>query len=320
MKSTDDKASIDITKQIHLVQTKDWNTFKQNYGTNVDKFEDIYFLVKKLPFSSKYMGYAPKVNFNVQNVDFIKLAEYCKQNNIAFIRFDVPNILQTTKNGEEWDKKLKKVCKKSSRNTFTKQNIYLDISKDIEELLKNMHQKRRYNIRYAQRNGVKVEISQSDDAFNTFYNLHSKTAKRQRFLTHSKKYFKQIQSTLKNHVYFVTAKVKNTPVTCWMIIIYDKTMYYVYGGSVEESRNLYPSDLVGFEAIKLGKNKGATMFDMWGAEKGKGFTDFKLKYGATLLTYLGSYDFVIDSFAHKQFNLMYQTFWKLQGIRKKLGI
>lgn len=314
------KDFVDIESQIHLVQTKDWNTFKQAYGTKVGHFEDIYFLVKKLPFSTKYMGYAPKVNFNAQNVDFVKLKEYCKQNNIAFIRFDVPNILEYTKNGEKWDKKLKTICKKSPRNTFTKQNIYLDISKDIEELLKNMHQKRRYNIRYAQRNGVKIEISQSKEAFNTFYDLHSKTAKRQRFLTHSKKYFEQMHKKLDKHMYFITAMVGKTAVTSWMVIIYNKTLYYPFGASIEENKNRHPSDLVGFEAIKLGKSKGATMFDMWGAEKGKGFTDFKLKYGATLLTYLSSYDFVIDSFAHKQFNLMYQTFWKLQGLRKKLGI
>jgi|GEM_PF-872978 len=320
MKLGKNSNNINIKNQIHLVQTKDWNTFKQNYGTKVDYVENIYFLVKKIPLSNKYVGYAPKVNFNVQKVSFENLQNYCKSKNIAFIRFDVPNILVSTKEGKNWDDKLSSICKKSPRNTFTKQNLYLDISKSEEELLKNMHHKRRYNIRYAIRNGVKVQVSQDKKAFDTFYNLHSKTAKRQGFLTHSKKYFQEIYTTLKDHVYFVSAVVEGTVVTSWLVIIYDKTMYYVYGGSIEDHKNLHPSDLVGFEAIKLGKTKGATLFDMWGAEHGKGFTDFKLKYGATLLTYLPSYDLVVDTITHKHFNLMYQTFWKLQGIRKKLGI
>lgn len=307
---------IDLKKQVHIVQSKEWNKFKQQYGTKVLKFDDIYFLVKKIPLTNKYMAYAPKVNFLVQKVNFKKLKLFLKDSNIAFIRFDVPNILKNTSQGKLWNKKLSKLCKKSPRNTFTQKNFYLNLTPSTEELLKNMHQKRRYNIKYAKRKGVKINISTTVEAFDTFYNLHSETAKRQKFLTHNKKYFGAIYKNLKP--YFVEAVVGNRVVTSWMIIKLNETIYYIYGGSLGIHNNLHPNELVGFSAITLGKDLNAKYFDMWGAEEGKGFHDFKIKFGAKLVEYIPSYDFVVNKFEYSLFNLMYQSFWALQGIKRKI--
>jgi lipid II:glycine glycyltransferase (peptidoglycan interpeptide bridge formation enzyme) len=309
---------INITNQTHLVQTKKWNKFKSTYGTRVENTQGFYFLVKKIPFSNKYMGYAPKVNYNKVKIDYIKLKGYCTKNNIAFIRFDVPNVV-VDQNNKNIQKQVEKFCKKAPRNTFTKENIYLDITKSEEELLKNMHHKRRYNIRYALKNGVKVEIKQGKKAFDTFYKLHDKTAKRQGFLKHSKDYFEKAWKVLGKDVYFVQAKVGGKVAVSWFVVVSNKTIYYVYGGSNPESNKLHPSDLVGFETIKLGKSKNCTLFDMWGAEQGKGFTDFKLKYGSIMLSYMPSQDFIVNKLAYYQFNVIYEGFWLVRSFTKKLG-
>ena len=57
---------------------------------------------------------------------------------------------------------------------------------------------------------------------------------------------------------------------------------------------------------------------MWGAEDGKGFTEFKLRYGGELLEYVNSYDFVIEQFPYKFFNIVYETFWSVANLVKKL--
>ena len=305
-----------ITKQIHLVQTEIWNKFKTNYGTKIEKFEDIYILVKKIPFLSLKMGYSPKVNFNVQKVNFENLKKFAKQNNFAFIRFDVPNVLTLQK--ESTENLLQKHCKKAPRNTFTKKNIYLNLNLEEAELMAKMHQKKRYNIKQAKRRGVVVKIRQTPQAFENFWQLHVLTANNQGFLIHPKDYFKLVYKTFEKNVFFVQGYVKNEIASCWMIIFEGKTIYYIYGGSNPKFNNYYPNDLVGFEAIKLGKKLGAAVFDMWGAEEGKGFTDFKLKYGAELVEYIDSYDLVINRVGYYWFNFIYESFWKLVVFKRKI--
>lgn len=309
---------IDISKQTHLVQTPKWAKFKEKTGNKVVKIEGVYIMLKKIPLVNSFMGYAPKVNFEKQEIDFKKLRAYCKENNISFVRFDVPNLVENTKVGEKWVKKLQQICSKSPRNTFTKKNIYLDLSPSMEELLAKMHSKKRYNIRYAERSGVEVKIKSNEEGFENFYKLHKKTAERQGFLIHPKEYYKLVDTTFKGEVFYLEAYVDLHLTTSWMILIVEKTMYYIYGGSTGQFNNKYPNDLIGFKAIELGKQKEARLFDMWGAEEGKGFTEFKLRYGGELLEYVPSYDLVIKNTHHKFFNITYGAFWKLMSIKNKL--
>ncbi len=315
---------IDITNQIHLAQTPKWNDFKKEYGGgNIKKTQDIYVLIKKMPFINAYLGYSPKVNFTKQKVDFKELKKFAQENNLSFIRFDIPNILENTKEGRKWKKILSTKGRKAPRNTFTQEDIILNLKQDLEEIMKNMHSKKRYNIRYAQKKGVKVKIGQTSKDLNDFWNLHSATAKRQMFLTHPKRYFEKIREVLKDDVYFVKAYVEKQIATVWMIIATKDTIYYAYGGSNPKFNKVYPNDLVGFEAIKLGKKLKKDYFDMWGAEKGKGFTEFKLKYGAEKVRFLDSFDIVYKPLPYHFFNIAYGLFWKAQDIKRfikrKLG-
>ena len=311
---------INIAKQIHLVQVPKWAKFKEKTGNKILKVGDVYIMLKKIPLARSYMGYAPKVNFNIQNIDFNELKKYCLEKNISFVRFDIPNLTLNTKSGEKWVKKLNKICKKAPRNTFTKKDIYLDLSPSIKVLLKKMHSKKRYNIRYAQRSGVEIKVGTKKESFENFYKLHKQTAERQGFLIHSKKYYKLVDEAFKGEVFYLEAYVNSHLTTSWMILIVDKTMYYIYGGSTGQFNNKYPNDLVGFKAIELGKEKGATLFDMWGAEEGKGFTQFKLRYGGEMLEYIPSYDFVVNKLHYNFFNLTYGIFWLLVGLKNKLKL
>ncbi len=57
--------------------------------------------------------------------------------------------------------------------------ILVDLSRSEEELLENMHEKSRYNIRLAQRRGVKVRVATQDKgAFEIFLKLLEETTKR----------------------------------------------------------------------------------------------------------------------------------------------
>jgi len=305
-----------LKSQTHIIQTPRWAKFKTSTGLRILEYKGIYLLVKKIPFSNKNIAIAQKVNFNLVDLDFEDLKKFLVKNSIAFIRFDVPNVLNNTQ--QLIQDKLNKYCIKSIRNTFTQKNILLFLDKTEDELLANMHSKRRYNVRYSTKKGVTTLVESNQKALDTFYKLHTDTAQRQGFLTKNKSYFKNITDTYKQDCYFVQSIYNAEVLTSWLLIYDSETLYYVFGGSSNKHRNFFHSELCGFEAIKLAKKLNCTMFDLWGAEEGKGFTDFKLKFGAELVEFLPSYDFIVNSFYHRQFNFIYEGFWKFQKIKNRL--
>ena len=83
---------------------------------------------------------------------------------------------------------------------FTKYTFVLDLTKSEEELLKNMSQKTRYNIRVAERKGVKVSEDNSDRTFEEYLKLTRETTSRQNFYAHSEKYHRLMWETLEKKV------------------------------------------------------------------------------------------------------------------------
>jgi len=104
-----------------------------------------------------------------------------------------------------------------------------------------------------------------------------------------------------------------------MLFVYDKTLYYPYGGSSEDHKNLFGSNMVAWEAMKLGKDYDCDTFDMWGAAEDPndttdpwhGFTNFKMKFGGKHVTYMDSYDLVINPMMYNMFNLANTIRWKI---------
>ena len=90
------------------------------------------------------------------------------------------------------------------------QTLILDISKSEDELLAQMHEKWRYNIRLAERKGVTVKLLVSDtnsfeQYFEEFYRLVSEgTAERKNIRHYPKEYYRQ-QLTINNQQFNLPA-------------------------------------------------------------------------------------------------------------------
>ncbi len=222
-------------------------------------------------------------------------------------------------------KDVKSHCKISARSTFAHWNVLLDISKTEEELIGSFSQKTRYNIRLASRKGAVVKEESNKKGFETFYKLLQETSKRQKYFIHPKKYYQDLFDTYskKDMAHILVCRYKGEPLAAWMLFNYQKTLYYPYGGSSYEHRNVMGSNLIAWEAIRLGKALGCELFDMWGATNDKndpwwGFTRFKIGYGGELVHYIDSYDFVINKPINYIFNLSYNIYWKVIGILRKI--
>lgn len=311
-----------ITK--HIVQSPEWAEFKNAYGTRTVRCGEIYYSKHHIPFTPFFVAYCPRVNPFL--IDWKELEESLKKEGCVVVNFDVPNVIRGIEKSEEADEVLKSKCIKSHKETFAASTILLDLTKTEDDLFKNMHLKHRYNIRLAQKNGVIVDKAKDLTDFEVFYELFKSTSLRQKYYVHPKTYYQKIWETLfpKGMCHILTAKHNGKALASWMLFSYQNVLYYPYGGSSDKMHNLFPSNLLGWEVMKFGKELGCHTFDMWGAARNPndksnawwGFTNFKLKFGGELVECIDSYDFVTNPVVYEVFNLANNLRWKiLKSIR-----
>jgi len=153
---------------IHPLQSELWGEFREKTGVKVVRKNDLQVTIHPIPYTNFKIGYFPKgskINQKMLN----DLLEIGKTNNCIFIQIE-PNVEKS--NAEKYNFKN---LYKSAHPIFTKYNFVLDLTKSEEELLKNMNQKTRYNIRLAQKKGVEIIEDNSDKAFEEYLKLTKET-------------------------------------------------------------------------------------------------------------------------------------------------
>ncbi|KKR34147.1 MAG: FemAB family protein, partial [Candidatus Gottesmanbacteria bacterium GW2011_GWC2_39_8] len=165
----------------------------------------------------------------------------------------------------------------------------------------------------AERKGVKI-IKSND--FETYWKLMEETTKRQQFFAHDKKYHQTMWETLNKTgiAHLFLAKFGDMTLTAWIVFLFNNVLYYPYGASSQEKRELMASNLMMWEVIKWGKINDAKTFDMWGAmgpnpdktDPWYGFHRFKEGYNPSLVEFAGSYDLVINPTLYRLYNLSYK--------------
>lgn len=286
----------------HVIQSWEWGEFRKSLGIPVLRY-GIYHSNKlsiafqltlhKIPFTNQFVGYLPKGPKPDKELAQA-LKEIAEKYKCAFIKIE-PNIESSEINSS---------FIKSHKPLFTKYNFVVDLTKSEDELLKNMHPKTRYNIRIAQKHGVKVEHRTDDQAFEIYLKLYFETTKRQGYHGHNEKYHCQAWQGLKqaNMANLLIAFYQDKPLTAWMLLNFKDTLYYPYGGSSKLHPEVMANNLVAWEAIKLGKKLKLKTFDLWGAlgpnanqkDPWYGFHRFKQGYGGKLVEYIGTYDLVFN--------------------------
>ena len=259
------------------------------------------------------------------------------------------------------DDKLKNLgLQPAAHPLFTKYTFILDLTKSEEELLKNMHPKARYNIKVAQKHSVEIIEDSSDEAFEAYLNLTKETTQRQGFFAHTENYHRLMWGELgirNQELGIMEKKNKKNPdslfmihnskadltahlliaryrpmandqrpmtLTAWILFVFKDTLYYPYGASSSEHREVMSSSLMMWEAIRFGKKLGLKKFDMWGAlgpnpdpkDPWFGFHNFKEKYGPEHVEFIGSYDLVINPILYQGYKLADKLRWLMLRFKK----
>lgn len=308
----------------HPLQSKEWGEFREKTGIRVAREGGIQVSIHKIPYTPWSVGYCPKgpMPDELQVETLKKIAE---ENNCIFIKCEPKVKISSIYNAQIT--KLKTLGFVEGRSLFTKFNFVLDVTPNEEELLASFKQKTRYNIKVAEKKGVSVKIDDSNEAFDRYLELTEETTKRQGFYAHGREYHKKMWELLHSTdiAHLLVAKYKGEIITTWILFKYGDTLYYPYGASTREHREVMANNLVMWEAIKLAKKWGLKYFDMWGAlganpdisDPWYGFHTFKAGYGARHIEYIGTYDYVAKPSLYKIFRLVEVIRWKILRMLKK---
>lgn len=306
----------------HVLQSDLWAKFKNSIGTPAVCEGGVLYTVHPIPFTQYSYAYCPRVS--PLDINFTDLKNSLEKHNCIAVHFDVPNVILRSPEEENARKIFEPLCVKSPRDEFAKGNFLMDLSPSEDALFSNMHTKQRYNVKYAQKKGVVVRESTEISDFDKFFDLYKETGIRQKYYYRSRNYLMKMWNIFndENKAKLLIAEYEGKPLASWMLVLYDNVLYYPYGGSTENMKNLQASCLIGWEAIRYGKKIGASLFDMWGASENisdesdsyHGFTNFKAKFGGKHVVYLNSYDYVINESVYKLFNTANNLRWKLLNI------
>jgi lipid II:glycine glycyltransferase (peptidoglycan interpeptide bridge formation enzyme) len=328
----------------HPLQAWEWGEFREKTGVKVVRYgifnpstasgqatlvEPLQITIHKIPHTPWNVGYYPKGNEIVKE-HLQALQDIAQKYNCIYVKCE-PKIevgIDThwlTHNGF-----------RTGRSLFTKYNFVLDVTKSEEELLAAMKQKTRYNIKVAQKRGVTVSLDDSPEAFARYLQLTKETTERQGFYAHGEKYHRKMWETLRRAsesanrrispltADILAARYNGEIITTWVLFQFGDTLYYPYGASTRDHRDVMANNLVMWEAIKIAKERGLHYLDMWGAlgpdadpaDPWYGFHTFKQGYGARHVEYIGTWDYVAMPLLYYPLAAADWVRWKLLRIIK----
>ncbi len=175
--------------------------------------------------------------------------------------------------------------------------LHTDLRPDADDILMAMEPKTRYNIRYAERKGVKVEPS---DDLALFYDMYAETAQRDGFLIRPFEYYRDAWGmfTEADLAQLFIAWYQSEPLAGVLPFRFGRTAWYMYGASRDLHRSLMPTYLLQWEAMLWAKEHGCTRYDWWGAPDRLDETDpmwgvyrFKAGFAAEFVEQIGAWDF-----------------------------
>lgn len=206
----------------------------------------------------------------------------------------------------------------SAHTVQPRRTLVVDLRGDEDELLARMHPKTRYNVRLAERRGVRVCDWNDLPAFGRM--MHE-TAQRDRFGAHTPGYYAAAYDLFRagGACELLAAEFDGAPVAALMVFAHGRRAWYLYGASTDRARAHMPTYLLQWEAMRWARARGCSEYDLWGVPDHErealeaGFTTradglwgvyrFKRGFGGALRRTVGAWDRVYSPAAYTVYRL-----------------
>ena len=265
---------------------------------------------------------------------FTKIRSVAKSEKCVFVRLR-PQLRSTPENLQII---AKLGLKKAPMHLHAEHTVILDLNKSEDDLLKEMRRQTRYEVRRADKLGITVDWSDSEDIFREFQQVQAETALRQHFVppdldtllaertafnSANKVSAEASGKVIKSHTenpaarLYVAKTAEGAPIAYGLILIDGSEAEYFEAASTELNHKLPGAYALQWQVIKDLKKLGVKRYNLWGiAPHGQknhryaGVTTFKTGFGGEIVEFVPASDLVIRRIRYL-LNLLVET------IRKK---
>ena len=323
-----------------FMQDLNWGKVKYNWKQEAVYLKEdgkivaaMMLLVQNIPFKSTII-YAPRGPVcDVYDIDLvnklIKEADpIAKKYHACMLKFD-PQVLYT----KELDDLYKKAGYKTSGykpdgDTLIQplHNMVLNIDgKTEDELMKSFAEKTRYNVRLSGRKGVTVRYSRDKEDLKTFYDIYKVTTIRDKIGCRDYDYFERMLEAYdetKRRIYI--AEHEGEPLSAAIATNIGGELFYVYGASSNEKRNLMPNYAMQMAMIRWGLETGCKSYNFGGVlnlDPNNGLYKFKIGFcrDEGLEEYIGEINKVYNPLAYWMYTVAMPMKRKLGRKTRKLN-
>ena len=306
----DDLFGKDETSKLQITNYKSQiNSIPQyNAGQN-SKLISVALIVKHdLPFGKSYL-YCPRgpvfIESRIKNQEsrilnflFNEVRKISKEERSLFLRIDPP--IDLNLEYRIWNIEFKNL-KKSPNEIQPRETLMLDLEKPEEELLKEMKQKTRYNIRLAEKKELRITNYELgidnkkifEEKFEEFWRLTEETSRRDKFKSHNRNYYWQMMESLSEmqkapqphgtmepanqslrsegdirecrlQARLYLAEYENETIAANIVLYFGDMAVYLHGASSSKHRNLMAPYLLQWWQVLDAKKAGYKEYDFWG--------------------------------------------------------
>ena len=266
----------------HFAQSIKWAKLKKEWEHEIITVKDedgkikgaMLLLIRQIPIFKNAIIYSPRgpvcdIHDEKTFTELIKkVEEIVKKYKGFMLRMD-PDILNS-------DMEFKQIAKNNGFNIIEKITdinkvlqprivFRLDLKdKTEDDLFKAFHSKTRYNIRLAGKKGVTIRVGKRED-IPALEELMKVTGERDGFPARKAEFFEELMDVLgEDCVRILFADYEGKPIASTVSFLYGDKVWYMYGASSNEHRNLMSTYLLQWEGIKWAVENNCNIYDFRG--------------------------------------------------------
>jgi len=216
--------------------------------------------------------------------------------------------------------------------------VVLDLDRTEDDLLRGMKPKTRYNVRLAEKKGVRV-YEAPPSSLPVWYGLYRETAARDGISLHEEAYYAALFDAADTHpgpvprLHLLFAEAEGKVIAGIVVSVFGRQACYLYGAASDEMRNYMASYALQWHAIRLARAEGAEAYDLFGIPPRDdpdhamyGLYRFKTGFGGRIVHRPGSYDYPLKPFVYRAYHLAealragyYKSFLKRRAAASRGG-